>query len=113
MSSSTAIHAATSQGPHVRRWLLAFFAPTYVLVAMVLYVTAFSIRDQSGEGPGGLMMALFGIANVASLWFCLREVLRVQHPAWQRPLLIVATIFGLAAQTVVAGLLFGLLFVHN
>ena len=111
MSAPATVHAATSQGPSVRRWMFAFFAPAYVFVAMVILM-ALGMREAK-EGPGGLLMVLFGIANVASIWLCLREVHRIQHPTWQRPLLIVATIFGLAAQTIVAGLFFGLLFVSS
>ncbi len=111
MNASVANPSVSKQGPSVRRWLLAFFAPTYTFVAMVLLM-ALGMREAK-EGPGGLMMVLFGLANIASLWLCLREVLRVQHPVWQRPLLIVATIFGLAAQTIVAGLFFGLLFLPS
>lgn len=111
MSAPATIHAATSQGPYVRRWVFAFFAPAYVFVAVVIFM-ALGMREEK-EGPGVLMMVLFGVANMASLWLCLQEVLCVQHPAWQRPLLILTTIFGLAVQTIVAGLLFGLLFVYN
>lgn len=111
MNASPTNISGSSQGPSVRRWAFAFFAPAYVFVAVVIFM-ALGMREEK-EGPGGVMMVLFGIANMASLWLCLQEVLRVQHPAWQRPLLILATIFGLAVQTIVAGLLFGLLFVYN
>lgn len=95
----------------IRRWVFAFLAPTYVFVAMVILM-ALGMREEK-EGPGGLMMVLFGIANMASVWLCLREVCLVQGGAWQRPVLMLATVFGLAVETIVAGLLFGLLFVHN
>ncbi len=111
MNASPTNIGGRSQGPSVRRWVFAFFAPAYVFVAMVILI-ALGMREAK-EGPGGLLMVLFGIANVASIWLCLREVLRVQHPAWQRALLMVATIFGLAAQTIVAGLFFGLLFLPS
>ncbi|PAW91553.1 MAG: hypothetical protein B9S33_00190 [Pedosphaera sp. Tous-C6FEB] len=111
MSASPTNISGSSQSPSVRHWVFAFFAPAYVFVAAAILME-FGMREAK-EGPGGLMMVLFGIANIASLWLCLREVLRVQQPDWQRPLLIVATIFGLAVQTIVAGLFFGLLFLTS
>jgi hypothetical protein len=111
MNASPTNISGSSQGPSVRRWVFAFFAPAYVFVAMVILM-ALGMREAK-EGLGGLLMVVLGIANVASIWLCLREVLRVRHPTWQRALMMVATIFGLAAQTIVAGLFFGLLFVYS
>lgn len=106
MSSPATIHAATSQGPSVRRWLLAFFSPTYLFAIWFLMAAIF--RDEV-QVPGGTFIVLLGIASGASLWLCLREVMRVHRPVWQKGLLTAATIAVLAAQTIVDGLFFGFL----
>ena len=111
MSMTANIAEPSRRHASVRRWLLAFFIPAYTFVAVCLLMVGG--LGEPKEGPGGLIMVLFGIANVASLWLCLREVFRIQHPVGQRALLSVATVFGLAVQTLIAGLCFGLLWLPD
>ena len=89
----------------VRRWLIAFFAPTYLFVFWFLMAASF----REVQVPGGTFIVLLGIASGAGLWLCLREILRVQRPVWQNGLLAAATIVMLAAQVIVDGLFFGFL----
>lgn len=105
MSSPTAILASPKQDASFRRWLLAFFAPTFAF-AFLLFVGAV-LREM--KTPGGTVVIFIALANGLSIWFCLREVVRVPRHAWQRCLLAVATIVGLALQTIVDVLFFGLL----
>ena len=89
----------------VRRWLLAFFAPTYLFVFWFLMAASF----REVQVPGGTFIVLLSISIGASLWLCLREVVRVQCLVLTKGLLVVATIAALAVQTTVAFLFFGLL----
>lgn len=107
-ASNVAIAAETGS---LRRWLLAFFIPTYSFAAMCLLMALGLAESQ--DGPGGLLMVVLGIASGASLWLCLREGFRAQHSASQRALLVVATVFGLAVQTLIAGLAFGVLWLPD
>ena len=119
MNTSTANFTSPKQAASFRRWLLAFFAPTYAFVLafvimMILMAVGFpevhAAVDFLLEHEADLSVALFvsvGIANVLGLCFCLREVSHVQNSVWQRALLAVATVFGLATQSIVLGLYFG------
>ena len=104
MNASPTNISGSSQNPSVRRWAFAFFAPTYVCVAMASLLPLG--LGEMKDGLGLLLVVLFAIANAASLWLCLQEAFRVQRSSWQRPVLILATVYGLAAQTVVVFLFF-------
>lgn len=105
MNASPTNISGLNQSPSVRRWLLAFFAPTYLFVGYL--VVAASFREVLV--PGGTLVVLLGISVSVGLWFCLREVVRVQRPVWQKGLLAAATVAALAVQTIVDTLFFGLL----
>ncbi len=105
MNASSANLSAPKQDPSFRRWLLAFFAPTYVFATIMVLPERF----RQMPVPGGTLLVLLGIANALSIWLCLREVVRVQHPVWQKGLLAAATIAALAVQTIVDVLFFGFL----
>ena len=105
MNASAANFPVSKQGPSVRRWLLAFFAPTYLFV--VYLVVAASFRE--ALVPGGTLVVLLGISIAVGLWLCLREVARAQRPVWQKGLLAAGTIAALVVQTIVDTLFFGLL----
>jgi hypothetical protein len=105
MNAFTANPDTPKQEASFSRWLLAFFAPTYVY--LVLMLVPANIRET--PVPGGTLVVLLGVVSAAGLWFCLREVVRVQRPVWQRGLLALATTFGLAVQVVIDIVFFGLL----
>ncbi len=125
MSSPDAILSPPKQCFSVRRWLFAFFAPTYAFaMAHMLLLILMAVRFpefhawldfllEHKAGLGDFLFLSVGIANVLGLWFCLREVSRVPNSGWQRTCLSAATVFGLAAQTVVVGLFLGANFYYR
>ena len=95
----------SNQHASIRRWAVAFFAPTYLSVAMCLLPE----RLAKTPVPGGTWVVLLGIANTVSLWFCLREVFRIQSPIWQRAFLAIVTVLGLLVETIIDAVFVGLL----